>query len=144
MDRDALLAHVGELQDAFAQATMRAQSKEMLDQHLTLAQFRALILLHGQGGLTMTEVAEVLAMRPNIATGVVQRLEDRGWAERTRDAEDGRVRRVALTAEGRATVDGIVSEARRDFLEVVSSLSDQQLRDLAGILETLIATRGRG
>lgn len=141
MDRRSLIAHVGALQDEFARTSMRAQSKEMVDQHLTLGQFRALILLHGKGGLTMSEVAEVLAMRPNIATGVVQRLEDRGWVERSRDADDGRVRRVSLTGEGRATVDGIVAEAQRDFAQVVSALSDEQLEQLAGILETLITSR---
>ncbi|WP_159450190.1 MarR family winged helix-turn-helix transcriptional regulator [Demequina sp. NBRC 110056] len=147
MDREELIGRVGELQDEFARSSMRAQSKEMLDQHLTLAQFRALVLLHGQEGLTMSEVADVLAMRPNIATGVVQRLEDRGWVERTRDADDGRVRRVGLTADGIATVDGIVTEARSDFLDLASALTDEQLGQMASILETLIVARaaqGRG
>lgn len=143
MTRDALIARVGELQDQFARASMRSQSEVLVDQHLTLAQFRTLLFLHGTAGPAMAEVAEMLAVKPNIATGVVQRLVDRGWVERTADAQDRRVRRLGLTAEGRALVDGVVEAAQRDFAQVISALGDDQLEQLAGILETLIAARGR-
>lgn len=143
MDRTALIARLGELQDEFARASMRSQSEVLVDQHLTLAQFRTLLFLHTQHAPTMTEIADFLSVRPNIATGVVQRLEGRGWVERTADAQDRRVRRLGLTEQGRSLVSAIVEAAQRDFAHVISALDDEQLSQLAGIFEVLIAARAK-
>jgi DNA-binding MarR family transcriptional regulator len=141
--RQALIARVGALQDEFARASMRSQSEVLVDQHLTLAQFRTLLYLHVEPSPAMADIAQMLAVRPNIATGVVQRLVDRGWVRRTADAQDRRVRRLSLTPQGRSLVDQIVEAAQQDFVKVVSALDDEQLGQLAGILEVLIEARGQ-
>jgi DNA-binding MarR family transcriptional regulator len=51
-------------------------------------------------GMTVKELIEFLLLTRQNLTPVLDRLEERQWIERIRDAEDGRARRVRLTAEG--------------------------------------------
>ncbi|HEY4642840.1 MAG TPA: MarR family transcriptional regulator [Thermoanaerobaculia bacterium] len=57
------------------------------------------------GPATMSEVTNSLGMACSSATGVVDRLVDRGLAERTRPDEDRRTVNVALTKRGRHLYD---------------------------------------
>jgi len=55
-----------------------------------------------RSGMTVKELIEFLLVTRQNLTPVLDRLEHRKWIERIRDVEDGRIRRVRLTAEGRA------------------------------------------
>ncbi|MFW2513915.1 MarR family winged helix-turn-helix transcriptional regulator [Demequina sp. SO4-13] len=135
--RGALEQRIVALQGELMRAQMRSQAEALIDQHLTLAQFRAIIFIHAYPGRPTSDVGAFVGVRPNIATGVVQRLVDRGWVERTRHPDDGRVRLLSPTAEGKAFVDAIVAQVERDFLDSISQLSTEQLHQLEGILESL-------
>jgi DNA-binding MarR family transcriptional regulator len=53
-----------------------------------------------QQGVTVKELMEFLMVSRQNLTAVLNRLEASGLIERTRGAEDGRIRRVRLTAKG--------------------------------------------
>jgi DNA-binding MarR family transcriptional regulator len=63
-------------------------------------QFDALICI-AVGGQTPGRLAQSLGMDRTAVTSLVKTLERRGLAASQNDAVDGRVRRLALTAEGR-------------------------------------------
>ena len=67
------------------------------------------------------ELAAALHLHPSTVTGILQRLEARGFIARTRHAEDGRRIHVRLTAKGerlnRPDIPGTVEEAVRKTLQ---------------------------
>jgi DNA-binding MarR family transcriptional regulator len=66
----------------------------------THSQTHVLMWLGSEGSLTMGELARMVGITEKTITGVVDRLERDGLLQRTRDAVDRRVVRVALTKKG--------------------------------------------
>lgn len=62
----------------------------------------ALRALWEKEGLTHSELAERLHVRPATITKMIQRMERAGFVERRQDPEDQRISRVYLTQVGRA------------------------------------------
>jgi DNA-binding MarR family transcriptional regulator len=70
---------------------------------LSPSQFNVLNLLHGlPAGLTQTELSRELIMHRSNVTGLVDRLEKRGLAERKSVPGDRRAHRVVTTRKGAA------------------------------------------
>ena len=72
-----------------------------------------LAVLDVDGPLPMRGLAETLDVSQASATGIVDRMEQRGLVERRRDDDDRRVVRVALTEEGRNLIAGVGDRAPR-------------------------------
>lgn len=98
---------------------------------LTGAQAKVLALLNA-GPMPMRQIARWLKCEPSNVTGIVDRLEARGLAERRTDPADRRIKLAAATAEGHATADRLRESL--DFArEPLAGLSKQErtvLRDL--------------
>jgi DNA-binding MarR family transcriptional regulator len=54
-------------------------------------------------GMTVKELIEFLEVSRQNLTAVLDRLEGRRWIRRVKDKDDGRSRRIRLTAEGKST-----------------------------------------
>ncbi|WP_062519837.1 MarR family winged helix-turn-helix transcriptional regulator [Demequina silvatica] len=144
MTREATIAEILELQGRLMRVSMRDHSRTMVDEGLTPVQFHLLVFLRDRESVPTAEAAEAMDLRPNIATGVVQRLVERGWIARDISPEDGRVRLLSLTPEGIALVDAAIEEAERGFIGHLSALSDAQVEQLRGILATILADGADG
>lgn len=101
---------------------------------LPFSQIRVLRRL-SVGPLSMGQLAEALATdRPNAST-LVDALERRGLVARSADAEDGRVRRVSLTAAGQSsasTADSILDRPPLALLRLPASELATMYRLLTG------------
>jgi DNA-binding MarR family transcriptional regulator len=89
---------------------------------LTPAQHQLLLAVRGhpdRRGPTIGEVADYLLLRHHSAVGLVDRAEEAGLVTRSRDAEDQRVVRLQLTAEG------------EEHLEALSAAHMEELQRLA-------------
>jgi DNA-binding MarR family transcriptional regulator len=79
-------------------------SAERAGEHgLTSSQHQLLLAVRGHhepDGPTIGQVAEYLMVRHNTAVELVDRTQDLGLLERTRDPEDHRIVRLSLTPEG--------------------------------------------
>ncbi|WP_062288001.1 MarR family winged helix-turn-helix transcriptional regulator [Demequina phytophila] len=139
MTREATIAEILELQGRLMRVSMRDHSRTMVDEGLTPVQFHLLVFLRDRASVPTAEAAEAMGLRPNIATGVVQRLVERGWIARDISPEDGRVRLLSLTPDGITLVDAAIEEAERGFIGHLSALSDAQVEQLHGILATILA-----
>jgi DNA-binding MarR family transcriptional regulator len=98
---------------------------------LTGAQARLLSLLSLEP-LPMRKLAQKLKCEPSNVTGIVDRLEARGLAERRPDPADRRVKLAAATEEGRRVAREL-REGLRFAREPLAGLSDGErlvLRDL--------------
>ncbi|MCZ4121289.1 MarR family winged helix-turn-helix transcriptional regulator [Streptomyces sp. H39-S7] len=98
---------------------------------LTGAQARVLALLSREP-LPMRHIAQQLKCEPSNVTGIVDRLEARGLAERRTDPADRRIKLAAATDEGRETaarLRGALHFARAP-LAGLSEAERTSLRDL--------------
>jgi DNA-binding MarR family transcriptional regulator len=97
---------------------------------LSLVHLHVLTVLDEDGPLPMRTLAESLDVSQASATGIVDRMEQRGLVERHRDAADRRVIRVAQTADGRELLADIAAERTAHFTAVLEELTEDELRAL--------------
>jgi DNA-binding MarR family transcriptional regulator len=97
-----------------------AASERVLRRGLSMAQLHILYTLQRSGEMPMSRLAEMLNVSLSNATGLIDRIEERGYVERTRVPEDRRVVKIRVTAEGLR------------MLEEIDALSDELLRDVLG------------
>jgi DNA-binding MarR family transcriptional regulator len=74
-------------------------------------------------GLSQQDVSRMLGIDPNVLVGVIDELEDRGFAERRRNPEDRRRHLVHVTDAGREAVEAsrnLLSEAEDTFFAVLT------------------------
>lgn len=105
---------------------------------LSLVHFNVLFLLSGEGPLPMNRLAELLDVSQASATGIVDRMEQRGLVTRERDAEDRRVVRVVLTPQGETLIATVAAERRDKLASLLDTLADD---DAAALLQGLRALR---
>lgn len=85
-----------------------------------------LYLLGSDSGMTMSQLAERLGVSlPNV-TGIVDRMEERGFVERGRDPEDRRVVTVRATAGGHEAVEEIDQIRRHAMRSILARLTPEQ------------------
>lgn len=90
----------------------------------------------GPKRITDLAVSEVLA-QPTV-TQLVDRLQKRGFAERSRDERDGRVVLVSITPTGEEALDEMRSEYRAKLRAAVGDLPEAELSALASATATLV------
>lgn len=91
-------------------------------------------MLDRHGELPMSRLAELLDVSLSNASGVVDRLEERGLVERVRVADDRRVVLVRVSDAGRATL--AQAEVLHDELmqSILARLDERRLRRVAAAL----------
>jgi DNA-binding MarR family transcriptional regulator len=94
---------------------------------LSLVHVNVLSLLEADGPMSMRVLADALDVSQASATGIIDRMAQRGLVERLRDTEDRRVVRVALTDEGRGLVTGLATERRGHLVALLDDLTDEEL-----------------
>ena len=113
---------------------------EMLKPHgLSPTQYNALRILRGAGdqGRACSEIAERMINRDPDITRLVDRLERRGLATRSREGPDRRVITTRITPAGLEllrTLDGPVEEFNRKML---GPLGEQRLQTLIRVLQVI-------
>ncbi|MGQ4514334.1 MarR family transcriptional regulator [Streptomyces sp. DW26H14] len=103
---------------------------------LTGAQARVLGLL-SLGPMPMRRIAQKLKCEPSNVTGIIDRLEARGLAERRPDPADRRVKVAAATPAGRTTAARLRDSL--DFArEPLAELSEDERRTLRDLLRRMV------
>jgi DNA-binding MarR family transcriptional regulator len=136
-ERTRLLDEIGALEIRLLALGLPEETSSLLDYDITLQQMRAFAFVLARGQTPINKVADALGIRPNVATGIIQRLVDRRLIERREDPGDRRVRLLTVTDQGLALIDelsGIVLARGRKLLD---RLSDQQLQQLEDILTAM-------
>lgn len=106
-------------------------SERMVKQGVSMTHVHVLSLLDHHGDLSMSRLAELLDVSDSNATGLVDRLEERGLVERVRDREDRRVVIVRLATAGLQVISD-QQLLRDDFIQrVLAQLDEPQLEGLA-------------
>ena len=117
--------------------TLHVLSTALADLNLSAAEINALANLGGGGTVNVRQLSEKTGTRTSTLTGLLDRLENRGYLTRELDPADRRSFRLPLTEAGQAVaarVLGTVAELERDAL---ARLSATQLAGYHAVITAL-------
>ena len=109
---------------------------------LSLVHLHVLTVLEAEGPIAMGRLAEALDVSVASATGIVDRMEQRGLVERHAQLADRRVIEVHPTDAGAAVFHDLMRERRAHLELVLGELTDRELASLLVGLRALRRARG--
>jgi DNA-binding MarR family transcriptional regulator len=118
--------------------------RQEADAGLTPSQLSALAVIEGEGPLTLGALADQEKVAPPSITKVVAKLESIGLVERTVDPGDRRFVRVAVTAAGRALLEGSRQRKTAWLTGRIRELGAGEREQLAAALDVLDALVSAG
>jgi DNA-binding MarR family transcriptional regulator len=136
-ERDRLMGEIGRVQIRLVASALPVETSSLLDYDLTLQQIRVFAFVFARGQTPINKVVEALGIKANVATGIIQRLVDRGLIRRQEDSEDRRVRLLTVTDQGVALIDELSEIILGKERQLLDRLSDEHLRLLRDLLATM-------
>jgi len=119
------------------QLSSRYLAQKVSELNLTSVQAMILGFLDQEDQITSSELGKRTELDSATLTGILDRLETAGYIERKGNPDDRRSIHIHLTKKGRAMAreaTRVIAEANKEFLQV---LTEEQKRDLHGIIQTL-------
>jgi DNA-binding MarR family transcriptional regulator len=104
---------------------------------VSMTHMHVMWLLQHHGELPMSRMAELLDVSFSNATGIVDRMEERGLVERVRVADDRRVVLVRIAAGGMAALEEIEALKQDRLQAILGHLDGAQLKRLAAALDDI-------
>lgn len=99
------------------------------ENRLSLRQLSALTMIESEK-TTLGDVARRLMVTPAVVTGLIDRLEKRGYVRRINSTDDRRRVLLALTDEGRAAAESVSSQLQQEMASALSGFSQTELEQL--------------
>jgi DNA-binding MarR family transcriptional regulator len=93
-------------------------------------------------GIAPGQLAELLFVHPSTLTGVVKRLESRGYVRRRPDPGDGRRSFLDLTEKGRRVDSATAGTVESAVAQVISRAPRRRLSEARELLRDLVAALG--
>jgi DNA-binding MarR family transcriptional regulator len=112
-------------------------SERLLREGISMAQLHVLNLVESHGEMAMSRLAEMLDVSLSNATGLIDRIEERGFVERMRVPTDRRMVLVRLTPAGRQMLDEIETIREQTLRRVLDQLDAVQLAGVASAMVDL-------
>ena len=139
--REALVAEVRALQRAFSDASWRLAEPGDFTRvpELTPQQFRVLGLIAASPGIGSSQVSQVLGVSAPTASGIVDRLVERGLLARQDDPHDRRLRRLTLTPAAEERLRDVESLRDRMFDRLVPHLDTDLIVTIRDAFQGLVA-----
>jgi len=107
------------------------RSDPLFSSHLTLSQFKILMLLSRHGNVSGGELAGLLGIGLATLSGMIDRLVQQDLVARTEDQHDRRVRRIGLTRKGTELIGSIFNAGEAKMRALLSRLSAEELAVVA-------------
>ena len=126
-----------------AHALRRAFDRRAVGLGVTRAQWKVLFRLTRQPGLRQVELADMLDVEPITLCRIIDRLEENGLVERTRDPADRRAWRLHVTARAQPLVEKLREIAAQLFAETFAGIDPEQLEASRAVLARIRDNVGR-
>jgi DNA-binding MarR family transcriptional regulator len=114
-----------------------AGTARMVKAGISMTHLHILWVLEHHGELPMSRLADLLDVSVSNATGLIDRMEERGLVERVRVPDDRRVVIVRASAEGARQRDAIEALKQDRMRSILERLSPRQLTRIAGAIADL-------
>lgn len=131
------------LRDALVQMSFEVMGRLTqlaAEEGMSLTQLRVLGVLRDRTP-RMADLATGLGLDRSSVTGLIDRAQQRGLVERVPEEGDGRVVRVALTADGQRTAERMTARMSELLTDVVAPLPAATKRSLREGLEAALVPR---
>ena len=112
-------------------------SERLVRLGISMTQLHVMHLLDRHGELPMSRLAEMLDVSLSAATGLVDRVEERGFVERIRVPNDRRIVLVKITAAGQHMLDEVETLREGIIRRVLEELDEKQLAAVAAAMADL-------
>ncbi len=106
---------------------------------ITGPQLWALKTLQQAGNLSLGELGQAMYLHASTVTGLVDRLEKRGWVARDRTEEDRRVVNVHLTSKGRSLARKTPNPVQGKMIYGLRKLGKEELARIQISIQQLVA-----
>lgn len=111
-----------------------ARSLATVEESLTLAQFRMLVVLDSRGAMNISRLGEHLDVIPSTAMRMVDRLAAAGMLEREANPANRREIVIRLTDEGRRVVRRATERRRAQIARIVAAMPPEERAGLVNAL----------
>jgi len=135
---EQLIADIMGAQERLQQTFGYDRSDPLFSSHLTLSQFKILMLLSRHGNVSGGELARLLDVGLAALSGMVDRLVQQDLVVRSEDLHDRRVRRIGLSRKGAELIGSIFNAGEAKMRTLLSRLSDEELDVVARASQLLV------
>lgn len=111
---------------------------------VTRAQWKVLFKLTRTPGLRQVELADLLDIEPITLCRIVDRLEEAGLVERTRDPADRRAWRLTVTAQAQPLIHKLQAVGAKLVDEAFAGIDPEQIEIARQVLARVRENVGRG
>ena len=140
VDDEALVSAV--LLASRALVAIAARSLAAAPSHVTLAQYRLLVLLASRGPQIPSAIAADLAAAPSSVTRLCDRLVAKGLIARRASTDSRREVMLSISPEGRQVVDAVTRTRRREIERVVRAVPPSRRANVIEALNDLGSAAG--
>ena len=110
---------------------------------LPFAQMRLLRLLQDQPGLRVSQASAELGTTPSAVTQMCHRLSTAGYLDRSDDSDDGRGKRLTLSAKGLTLLTDRKQQRVRSGLATLEAVSEEDIEALLVAMRKVIEATPR-
>lgn len=118
-----------------------AHSIALVDEAITIPQFRTLVILSNRGPINLATLAGLLGVQPSAAGRMVDRLVSAGLIDRLPHPSSRRELLAALTPRGRGVVRKVSTHRRAEIARIVEKMPSRERHGLVRAL-TAFTTAG--
>lgn len=104
---------------------------------VSAAQLNCLIALYENGPMSSSQIARHIFVKPSTVTGIIDRLEQKGLAKRTRSSPDRRVITIELTLDGNRLAENAPPPIQQKIMDGLRSLSVEETESILRGLRSL-------
>lgn len=118
---------------------MRKRFEKRGSRHgLPAAQWRLLVRVVKEEGISQARIAELLEVEPISVSRLIDRMEEGGWIERRQDPSDRRVRTIHSTEKSREAYEEIKSHAGEVYEEALAGVPEEARAMLMSALDAMV------
>jgi len=142
-DRELIARSLSQVRRTLVREFVFAFMRAFGDFDFSLPQLATLLLLDEEDELTITQVAELLGRSVSAVSRLLDQLVVRGMVRRHEDERDRRVKRVAITSQGRTLVATLEQQRADAQLAVMASLSPEEQAEVTRAMVLLAQASSR-
>ncbi len=117
---------------------MDGKGKIADEYQITRPQVYLLFMINRLGHCKLTQLAEIMEVKPSAITVMIDRLENPGFVKRVQDPDDRRSVFVELTPLGKEAVDKAIQERNALMRSYLARLNEQEIAMLMELLEKMV------
>ena len=141
--REEIIEGILKLADRLFRVLLPTVPQELLHIDVTMSQMKIMFILFVNGQIRMSDMAADLQVTLATATGLVDRLVEKGLVVRESQPDDRRVVLCRLSASGQGAIRRIWESAENRLRALLQTLDANNLKAIAGPLEAMLASAER-